>query len=114
MEGAPYHGSLTDQLRKTAAKASRVISVITALPLWKKSPPTAGRSAKPSGMECQCEGSWWSASDEPVLYRGRSKSSVVERMDLRVSERPSEKTELLRRLAGIEPSAKVAALLRPR
>jgi hypothetical protein len=105
-------------MRKIAARASKVMSVITALPFWKKSPPTAGKSAKPSGMECQCEGSCWVWSGEPDLYRGRSKSSVEERSDFRVSESPSEKTELLLRFdgieAGIEPSAKVAALWRPR
>jgi hypothetical protein len=109
-----YHGSLTDQLRKIAARASKVMSVITALPSLKRSPPTAGSSAKPSGIECQCDGSCWLTSGEPGLYRGRSKSSVDERSDLRVSESPSEKTELLLRFKGTEPSANVAALLRTR
>jgi hypothetical protein len=113
-EGTVYQGILTAQLRKIAARASKVISVTTALPFWKKRPPTAGNSAKPRGMECQCEGSWWLVSGEPDLYRGRSRSSVDERRDLRVSERPSEKIELLLRFNDVAPSVNVAVLLRPR
>jgi hypothetical protein len=113
-EGTVYQGILTAQLRKIAARASKVMSVTTELPFWKKRPPTAGSSAKPRGIECQCEGSCWLVSGEPGLYRGRSRSSVDERKDLRVSERPSEKTELLLRFNDVPPSANVVALLRPR
>src|SRR5436305_8550844 len=110
-EGTVYQGSLTAQLRKIAARASKVISVTTALPFWKNRPPTAGSSAKPRGIECQCEGSCWLASGEPGLYRGRSRSSVDERRDLCGWERPSEKTELLRRFNDVEASSTVAVLL---
>lgn len=47
-----HQGNLTDQFKKTAAKLSKVKSVTTALPSRKKSPPTAGNSARASGAEC--------------------------------------------------------------
>ena len=47
-----HQGNLTDQFKKTAASPSKVKSVTTALPSRKKSPPTAGSSARASGAEC--------------------------------------------------------------
>lgn len=55
--GLSYHGSLTDQFKKMAANTSRVTSVTTALPFWKKTPAMAGRRARPRGAECQCDSS---------------------------------------------------------
>ena len=94
-----YQGSLTDQLRKTAAIPSKVRSVTTALPFLKSNPPRAGNKARASGAECQCEDSLL-VSSPAFCTLGRSKSSVDERMDC------SERLEL--RL-GVWGSAKVDA-----
>lgn len=48
-----YHGNLTDQFKKMAAKTSKVTSVTTALPFLKKTPAIAGNKARPSGADCQ-------------------------------------------------------------
>lgn len=53
-----YHGSLTDQLRKIAARISSVISVTTALPFLKKTPAIAGNRARARGADCQCDSSF--------------------------------------------------------
>lgn len=93
-----YQGSRTDQLRNTAAKTSRVTSVSTALPLWKNTPATAGTSASASGADCQCDSD--SSSRNPVsapcATRGRNRSSVDERMELRASDTVSDRVELRR------------------
>lgn len=100
----PYQGNLTDQFRKTAANPNSVASVMTAPPLWKSRPPTAGSNARASGAECQCECSA-SASSPALLAFGSSKSSVEEKID-------SENVELRLCLRGLEVSAKVEALPR--
>ena len=100
-----YQGSLTDQLRKTAAIPSKVRSVTTALPFLKSKPPRAGNNARPSGAECQCEDSLL-VSSPAFCTLGRSKSSVDERMDCLASSTDSERFELRLGLCG---SAKVDA-----
>lgn len=85
-----YQGNRTDQLRNIAAKTSNVTSVTKELPSWKKMPAIAGNRASPSGAECQCD-----SSVEIVAWsfatRGRNRSSVDERMELRASEIESER-----------------------
>lgn len=109
-----YHGSLTDQFRKIAAKTSNVISVVTALPFWKKTPAIAGSKASPRGADCQFDSSCMSTSSR-LDTRGRNKSSVEDRMEFRASDTESDKVEFRRKFAGlVEPSAKVAAWDGPR
>ncbi|KAF8244763.1 hypothetical protein K440DRAFT_608996 [Wilcoxina mikolae CBS 423.85] len=50
-----YHsqGNFMSQCRNTATRRRSIMSVTTALPLWKRIPPTAGRTAKASGRLCQ-------------------------------------------------------------
>ncbi len=47
-----YHGSLTDQLRKIAARPSSITSVMIELPFVNNIPPIAGKSANAKGAEC--------------------------------------------------------------
>lgn len=92
---------------KMAASASRVISVMKALPSLKIKPPTAGNRASPNGSESQCVGSsisWWVLD---VEIFGKSKSSVDDRRDFLASDMVSENIELRRLLITIEGSAKV-------
>lgn len=77
---------------------------MTAPPLWKSRPPTAGSKARASGAECQCECSA-SASRPALLAFGSSKSSVEEKIE-------SENVELRLCLRGLEVSANVEALPR--
>lgn len=96
-----YHGDLRAQFMKMAAMASRVTSVMNALPLVKNMPPTAGRSASTRGAECQwllSSSSCWSSCP---LARGRKMSSVEDRKDLLVSDKVSEIKELWRRFNGV-------------
>lgn len=81
-----------------------------ALPFWKKRPATAGRSAKPSGKECQCDDS--ACISSTVDARGRNKSSVDDFIERRDSDKVSDMKELLRLAEEDAGSAKVAA--RPR
>ena len=106
-----YHsqGIRSAQFMKTAARASRVMSVMTALPSLKNMPPTAGSKAKPNGSECQFDDSSASCWSD-VEGRGRSKSSVDDLSDFLASDRLSEKIELLLLLSGRDVSARVAAL----
>ena len=99
---------------KIAASPNNVTSVMIALPFLKKRPPTAGRSARTRGKDCQCELSSWSWKSSSSFARGRRMSSVDERNDFRVSEKVSERNELLRRFGIGLPSAKVDALLKGR
>lgn len=94
-EGGPYQGNRTDQLRNIAAKTSIVTSVTNELPSWKKMPAIAGSRARPSGAECQCDSSVESVP-WPFSTRGRNKSSVDERIELRASESVSERVEFCR------------------
>lgn len=93
--GEIYQGNRTDQLRNIAAKTSNVTSVTKELPSWKKMPAIAGSRASPRGAECQCDSSAGIAS-WPSATRGRNKSSVDERMELRASESESERVEFRR------------------
>lgn len=105
-----YHGSLTDQLRKMAARINKVISVTTAPPFWKNTPAMAGSKASPNGADCQCDSSCKSTSS-PFDARGRNRSSVEDRIELRASDTESDNAELRRKLEKFEDSsaANVAA-----
>ena len=76
-----------------AAKTSKVTSVTMELPFWKKMPAMAGRRASPRGDECQCDSSRLSLS---FNTRGRNRSSVEDRMELRASDIESDRVELRR------------------
>lgn len=103
-----HHGNLTDQFRKTAARPSKDKSVTIALPLLKKSPPTAGSKANASGTECQCEGSWLVSKSGLVAF-GSNRSSVEDLMEFLALSTDSENVELRRCLKGFAISAKVEA-----
>lgn len=92
-ELSAYQGNRTDQFRKMAAKTSKVTSVTMELPFWKKMPAMAGRRASPRGEECQCDSSRLSLSFDT---RGRNRSSVEDRMELRASDIESDRVELRR------------------
>jgi hypothetical protein len=97
---------------KMAAMPSNVTSVITALPFLTSSPPTAGSKARTRGRECQWELSSCSPKSCSVVARGKRRSSVEERIDLRASENPSDRNELLLRSAGrLSAAANVEARL---
>lgn len=88
-----YQGNRTDQFRNIAANTNSVTSVTVELPFWKKMPAIAGNNASPSGVECQCDSSrgtsWFDT-------RGRNKSSVEDRIELRASDIESESVEFRR------------------
>lgn len=92
----PYHGNRTDQFKKTAARIRRVTSVTTALPFWKKIPATAGNKARPKGAECQCDSSFVRFTSFLLAARGKSMSSVDDRIEFRASDTVSDKVELRR------------------
>lgn len=77
-----------------------MMSVSTALPLWKNTPATAGTSASPSGADCQCDSSSSSLSGTPVsapwATRGRNRASVDERIEWRASDTEPDSVELRR------------------
>lgn len=83
-----------------------------ALPSWKNIPATAGRSARPSGKECQWDGSSWMFGPPPTL--GSSRSSVESRRDLLASDRFSEKIELRLLFDGMGTLAGVVVRFRGR
>lgn len=85
------HGNLTLQLRNRAARPSRQMSVTKALPLVKKRPARAGRTAKASGELCQWDGSSRMivlSSSRPRL--GRIKSPAVCRVSSKLEKESSE------------------------
>lgn len=61
------------------------MSVMKALPLVKSRPPTAGRSAKASGEECQCEDSSSTGRRVSIPSPGRTYSPADDCIDWRVS-----------------------------
>ena len=104
-----YQGSLVDQFKKIAARQSKVTSVIKALPLVKRRPPSAGSKARIKGTECQCGESPCSPLWKSSSGRGCRISSVDSLRDFLVSEKLSENIELRRRSSGIVTSPTVAA-----
>jgi len=50
-----YHGTLTDQFKKTAANPRSITSVMTELPFLNSMPPMAGSKANANGAECHTE-----------------------------------------------------------
>jgi len=83
-----------------------------ALPFWKKRPPTAGRRARPSGKECQCDDAACISSTFDA--RGKNKSSVDDLIERRESDKVSDIKELFRLAKRDSGSAKVAARPEPR
>ncbi len=74
----------------------------------------AGRRARPSGADCQCDSSSGESSSWYLAARGKKRSSVDERMVFRASDTESDKVELRRWGWGPGASAMVAARVRPR